>query len=1116
MLASLIALLPGSASFSAWRAHRASLRGNRTHQAYRPGPVRQLMYWAALHPVIFAMGVGVVCAAAGFGVWPWVCGRLGDWASYLPGIPPNWLKSDFDVGAFIGVPWGVQATLVALVFPLVLSFVASFFQSRAKAEVILRVYLLDTGILPAGASSLALLAVLTMGYFGTPVLQAAWPQLFRPLLIATGFWFLLNIALTAWFLARTLKYLQADEQRESLWNAAVGVIFQLEIREGIKQGLIYQQLTALNDPSLRTSGRLQAIRPIGTDKDGVSAVKRNVSDGSVLAEVYVPFLKVVARSWLKRVRQGKDPEDAAMYISATLGQTYGVQRLVVIEAGPHLLWWERLLVRMAFIYDKRPSRMVSLSTSGVMAELAAASVKTAQEGNLEDAADRVRELRQLFTELLDAGRFINSDGEEDSMALLAEARYHFMARALAWGWVDAFRAISRKSIETTLVSTSFFRSVAHATPALLLGLNPPHLKLADPAMGVFAMVDRDLSEWWERQAVRDESDPAALPELSAAARPLYAELLAVMVGAWTDVRGSSRLEAEAPVEDVWREETSGARVLVMHLNESAALLSRAISRLDVLAANRYCDFFLKWLNFQIGLRDQSYLEFRSEYLKLGLGLLRQKWPDARMSLVCDKEPGNILIAKKAIDLTLKRYFEARRVMLVLGLLEAVQPTGDRWDAGPTLAMRMALALIAGQPLRRGGDVNVAPFSTMDEVLERLIHAAFVDGATGSELANVSRQAYHDRDAPDVNGWSFGGFMPKFGITAPLVGWARLLAMLIDPGRLKPETSVSSSSAMLARAFRSPGRLSEAGEFFKSVDAELANDEYKAGGTQRKIIDHLRSGLGKAALSDVELAAVREVCGALAEHAAWYRSIGIKLPPLAAELKTAYLSGFARGAFAAASDRKSAVPVVRGEVDETLICIKIRKSRVDLVDGLESAERTGFDDGRYYRPYIDARALYLVIQSSGASAIEEPDWTSDLLDEEPAATFIDRVGDAVERLRSSGKEPAVVLWSGRASFALRPDDYRERTGRGPLPSRYQVSREMVDDEEQITVNGAPVLQRQTGGRCYVVPLAEIENLVVSSGPYAGYHLAAEWHDVDDGSLTVGVEVAVKGRYGVKPI
>lgn len=958
MLASLIALLPGSASFSAWRAHRASLRGNRTHQAYRPGPVRQLMYWAALHPVIFAMGVGVVCAAAGFGVWPWVCGRLGDWASYLPGIPPNWLKSDFDVGAFIGVPWGVQATLVALVFPLVLSFVASFFQSRAKAEVILRVYLLDTGILPAGASSLALLAVLTMGYFGTPVLQAAWPQLFRPLLIATGFWFLLNIALTAWFLARTLKYLQADEQRESLWNAAVGVIFQLEIREGIKQGLIYQQLTALNDPSLRTSGRLQAIRPIGTDKDGVSAVKRNVSDGSVLAEVYVPFLKVVARSWLKRVRQGKDPEDAAMYISATLGQTYGVQRLVVIEAGPHLLWWERLLVRMAFIYDKRPSRMVSLSTSGVMAELAAASVKTAQEGNLEDAADRVRELRQLFTELLDAGRFINSDGEEDSMALLAEARYHFMARALAWGWVDAFRAISRKSIETTLVSTSFFRSVAHATPALLLGLNPPHLKLADPAMGVFAMVDRDLSEWWERQAVRDESDPAALPELSAAARPLYAELLAVMVGAWTDVRGSSRLEAEAPVEDVWREETSGARVLVMHLNESAALLSRAISRLDVLAANRYCDFFLKWLNFQIGLRDQSYLEFRSEYLKLGLGLLRQKWPDARMSLVCDK--------------------------------------------------------------------------------------------------------------------------------------------------------------VLARAFRSPGRLSEAGEFFKSVDAELANDEYKAGGTQRKIIDHLRSGLGKAALSDVELAAVREVCGALAEHAAWYRSIGIKLPPLAAELKTAYLSGFARGAFAAASDRKSAVPVVRGEVDETLICIKIRKSRVDLVDGLESAERTGFDDGRYYRPYIDARALYLVIQSSGASAIEEPDWTSDLLDEEPAATFIDRVGDAVERLRSSGKEPAVVLWSGRASFALRPDDYRERTGRGPLPSRYQVSREMVDDEEQITVNGAPVLQRQTGGRCYVVPLAEIENLVVSSGPYAGYHLAAEWHDVDDGSLTVGVEVAVKGRYGVKPI
>lgn len=60
---------------------------------------------------------------------------------------------------------------------------------------------------------------------------------------------------------------------------------------------------------------------------------------------------------------------------------------------------------------------------------------------------------------------------------------------------------------------------------------------------------------------------------------------------------------------------------------------------------------------------------------------------------------------------------------------------------------------------------------------------------------------------------------------------------------------------------------------------------------------------------------------------------------------------------------------------------------------------------------------------------------------------------------------------------------------------------------VTVNGAPVLQRQTAGACYGVPLAEIESLVVSSGPYAGYHLAAVWHDVDDGSLKVGVEVAM---------
>lgn len=67
------------------------------------------------------------------------------------------MAGDFDVGAFTGVPWTVQATLVALVYPIVLSFIALMLQRKAHSSVALRVYVLDSAVVPAGASSVGLL-----------------------------------------------------------------------------------------------------------------------------------------------------------------------------------------------------------------------------------------------------------------------------------------------------------------------------------------------------------------------------------------------------------------------------------------------------------------------------------------------------------------------------------------------------------------------------------------------------------------------------------------------------------------------------------------------------------------------------------------------------------------------------------------------------------------------------------------------------------------------------------------------------------------------------------------------------------------------------------------------
>lgn len=61
-------------------------------------------------------------------------------------VASDWEAGNVDVGAFIGVVLGVQGTLVALVYPLIFSFVSVFLQRRAKSEVALRIYTLSSGV----------------------------------------------------------------------------------------------------------------------------------------------------------------------------------------------------------------------------------------------------------------------------------------------------------------------------------------------------------------------------------------------------------------------------------------------------------------------------------------------------------------------------------------------------------------------------------------------------------------------------------------------------------------------------------------------------------------------------------------------------------------------------------------------------------------------------------------------------------------------------------------------------------------------------------------------------------------------------------------------------------
>lgn len=120
-----------------------------------PGWFASTMLWGGSHPIIFAALIGIVCTILAL-----VC---------LPAPYPEWivihfpdLPADYTHAAFFGTIWTVQATLIALVYPIVLTFVPILLQRRASSKFALGFYMRDSAVLPAGTSSLALLVVLSL------------------------------------------------------------------------------------------------------------------------------------------------------------------------------------------------------------------------------------------------------------------------------------------------------------------------------------------------------------------------------------------------------------------------------------------------------------------------------------------------------------------------------------------------------------------------------------------------------------------------------------------------------------------------------------------------------------------------------------------------------------------------------------------------------------------------------------------------------------------------------------------------------------------------------------------------------------------------------------------
>jgi uncharacterized PurR-regulated membrane protein YhhQ (DUF165 family) len=754
MIAWLLGLLParfsGRLRPQARRDVKKWMKGNPTVRTLRYGLLQRLLFRGTDHPILFALLVGAACWGLGWLV-------THGWSFWRIHIPALTVQKELDVAAFTAAPWGIQATLAALVYPIVFAFIALMLQRRAHSSVALRVYVLESGIVPAGASAFGLLLAIGAQFFVIPyVPKDSLVPTYGVKFATDGIWLGVNLALAGYFLTRTIRFIQEEDQRHAYTRVAVHLALKTELTASLQQHKLVgapQELWGVPDDKASADSRPKA-QMFSFGRKG-SHVRIELRGNFVLHDVHLNLLRLVFLSWSKRAirwQKTSGADDAPLIcFPAMAGRTAsGSEALCIVEVGPTLNVLERWLLRSAFWY--RPARRapLALSTKKMLEEVGAEVASAADQRHFEVAEEGLRNMVKLHKALLQS--CVSREGEEaDSIAVLATSPYSWGGQTFDVEWIKPYREIGRIAVEHVDEDLRLFKTVA-AVPyslALELPLNPERL-LVD-AMMVGTNLSYHLSNWWIRRA-----DASHVPgvsvfkgELPAPLNKTYEQAVIQLVGGWSQFQLWLPKD-EQPAGARWAAAAARALVYAKHIEHSASLFLSAVGRGDDVASVWLLDNFLKWWGTRQHELNYGYPdEYRVRHVSIKLA--SKSWAEVREYLWDGNAPVTINEAVDAMSLGIRRFWEGIRLYLVLQL---IQNAGSSPEAD-SRELRLAAALIEGKAQKPGGEVQAFDMNGIDDVASSTFGLVFgIDSSIG-RIDGFAETLQWDKQAPEVSGWMYG-------------------------------------------------------------------------------------------------------------------------------------------------------------------------------------------------------------------------------------------------------------------------------------------------------------------------------------------------------------------------
>ncbi len=674
--------------------------------------------------------------------------------------------------------WTIQSTIAALIYPIVIAFVAVLVQITNNAKADLYIYFHESGAVPASFYALLLVLIMGIQYAGLPYVQEE-VVFFWVALDAT--WFICNLLLTSRFLLHTFEFILPSKREKLVIQYAVNVAWPAELRSNLSKELFF---SACDNGLLPGPNRYGAIKgseasilpgQYGT-KEGRPEVTLSLRNSRQLQNVHFRLLSMMISRWKKRV----SCEEEFFELPVTPFETYTSDVILcAIKGKTKLKQWEKFIIRHSFTFSSPiQDNPFKLSISEILSGIQSSAKAAIRSGQLDRYEIEVERMVKFYLTLIQASKTTDQHGNLTNWTEIGD-RDRYFAPPIFEQWSQFFLDLYIDATKRLDDDLRYFTTLA-VIPNRLFVAATDHSSavMSQHFLLLSHILLRRIEDWWNDTAERlgntdqNLSNPFILP-------PPYSrtqeKVLIKFVGTWQDFLSNCFLVKRGQ-DYLWPDFFSPALFFFSHIKYTVVSLFDCLVRGDRYGAEWLTDVLVKWYH-HVRLPDTSAYMFRHQRT-LTIELCQKDWESIQVVLAERGETYLERITPLAVFSSCLRNLWLDVIYLTVFVLAEKSCECSNDDCLPA---ELLSALLQGKSLRPGDEpisqVNLANFNDLLHAIIRQHSSIDIASGKYEERLDSIIEGINDLDLPNmVSGRMYSGWGIGHDLRSVLTG--RLLTLML--------------------------------------------------------------------------------------------------------------------------------------------------------------------------------------------------------------------------------------------------------------------------------------------------------------------------------------------------